>query len=129
MTENERMSISGLLDVLNTGISLSTCHMEYTIQSNVLEDLILYLEEIQQYRAIGTVEECRTAYSRGYNQGTIDRAEELQQCREYGYNKAIDDMQGNLIRNSRTEVIDGEICLIVTDKRIKQIAEEMRGAE
>ena len=46
-----------------------------------------------------------------------------------GYARAIDDMQGNLIRNSRTEVIDGEICLIVTDKRIKQIAKEMRGAE
>ena len=54
MTENERMSISGLLDVLNTGISLSTCHMEYAIQSNVLEDLILCLEELEQYRAIGT---------------------------------------------------------------------------
>ena len=46
-----------------------------------------------------------------------------------GYARAIEDMKGNLIRNSRTEVIDGEICLIVTDKRIKQIAEEMRGAE
>lgn len=42
-----------------------------------------------------------------------------------GYNTAIKEMQGNLIRNSRTEVIDGEICLIVTDKRIKQIAEQM----
>ena len=41
--------------------------------------------------------------------------------------KAIDEMQGNLIRNSRTEVIDGEICLVVTDKRIKQIAEQMKG--
>ncbi len=57
MTENERMSISGLLDVLNTGISLSTCHMEYAIQSNVLEDLIRCLEELEQYRAIGTAEE------------------------------------------------------------------------
>lgn len=57
MTENERMSISGLLDVLNTGISFSTCHMEYAIQSNILEDLISCLEELEQYRAIGTVEE------------------------------------------------------------------------
>lgn len=44
-------------------------------------------------------------------------------------NKAIDEMQDNLIRNSRTEVIDGGICLIVTDKRIKQIAEQMKGGE
>lgn len=42
-----------------------------------------------------------------------------------GYNTAIREMQNNLIGNSRTEVIDGEICLIVTDKRIKQIAEQM----
>lgn len=42
-----------------------------------------------------------------------------------GYNTAIKEMQDNLIRNSRTEVVDGEICLIVTDKRIKQIAEQM----
>ena len=57
MTENERMSISGLLDVLNTGISLSTCHIEYAIQSNVLEDMISCLEELERYRAIGTVED------------------------------------------------------------------------
>jgi CTP-dependent riboflavin kinase len=44
-----------------------------------------------------------------------------------GYRKAIDDMANNLIRNSRTEFIDREICLIVTDKRIRQIAELMKG--
>lgn len=55
----ERMSISGLLDVLNTGISLSTCHMEYAIQSNVLEDLVKCLEELEQYRELGTVEEAK----------------------------------------------------------------------
>jgi hypothetical protein len=85
------MSISGLLDVLNTGISLSTCHIEYAIQIDVLEDMISCLEELEQYRAIGTVEEVKNAYGRGYNQGTIDRAEELQKCREYGYNKAVDE--------------------------------------
>ena len=41
------------------------------------------------------------------------------------YNAAIKDMRDNLIRNSRTEIINGEIHLIVTDKRIKQIAEQM----
>lgn len=54
------------------------------------KDIEVY-EELQQYRAIGTVEEVKDAYGRGYNQGTIDRAEELQKCREYGYNKAIDE--------------------------------------
>ena len=43
-----------------------------------------------------------------------------------GYKRAIDEMADNLIRNSRTEVIDGEICLIVTDKRINFIADEMK---
>lgn len=43
-----------------------------------------------------------------------------------GYKTAIDDMVGNLIRNSRTEVIDGKITFIVTDERIKFIAEEMK---
>lgn len=41
-------------------------------------------------------------------------------------NKAIDDMANTLIRNSRTEEIDGNICLIVTDKRIKLIAEQLK---
>lgn len=69
----------------------------------------------------------------------IDRASHLLDCsdakikkakknaKKNARNKAIDEMQGNLIRNSRTEVIDGEICLVVTDKRIKQIAEQMKG--
>lgn len=43
-----------------------------------------------------------------------------------GYKTAIDDMTGNLIRNSRTEVIDGKVVLIVTEDRIKFVAEEMK---
>lgn len=42
-----------------------------------------------------------------------------------GYKAAVEDMKNNLIRNSRTEVVDGEICLIVTSKRIETVAEEM----
>ena len=42
-----------------------------------------------------------------------------------GYNAAIKEMKDNLIRNSRTEIIDGGICLIVTDKRIEQITKMM----
>ena len=45
-----------------------------------------------------------------------------------GYRCAIDEMTDNLIRNSRTEVIDDKVCLIVTEERIKVIAEEMKKA-
>ena len=37
-------------------------------------------------------------------------------------------MTDNLIRNIRTEVIDDKVCLIVTEERIKVIAEEMKKA-
>lgn len=43
-----------------------------------------------------------------------------------GYKTAIDDMTDNLIRNSRTEVIDGKVVLVVTEKRIKFVAEQMK---
>lgn len=46
--------------------------------------------------------------------------------RKQGYIKAVDDMVNNLIRNSRTEIIDGEISFIVTEERIKIIAEKMK---
>ena len=34
-------------------------------------------------------------------------------------------MVDNLIRNSRTEIIDGKATLIVTEERIKVVVEEM----
>lgn len=43
-----------------------------------------------------------------------------------GYKAAIDDMTDNLIRNSRTEVINGKVTLIVTEDRIKVISEQMK---
>ena len=43
-----------------------------------------------------------------------------------GYKTAIDDMTDNLIRNSRTEVINGKVTLIVTEDRIKVISEQMK---
>ncbi len=43
-----------------------------------------------------------------------------------GYKTAIDDMVGNLIRNSRTEMIDGKVTLVVTEERIKFVAEQMK---
>ena len=51
-------------------------------------------------------------------------------CKGYafqkGYKAAIDDMVDNLIRNSRTEIIDGKITFIVTEERIKLIATKMK---
>ena len=41
-------------------------------------------------------------------------------------NEAIGDMVGNLIANSRTEIIDGKLMLIVTEERIKTVANEMK---
>ena len=75
MTENKRMSICGLLDVLDTGISLSTCHMEYSIQGDVLEDLVKCLEELEHYRAIGTV--------KGYERAIQSSIENYNLYREY----------------------------------------------
>lgn len=43
-----------------------------------------------------------------------------------GYNAAIDDMFNNLIANSRTEIIDGKPMFIVTEERIKTIADKMK---
>ena len=40
--------------------------------------------------------------------------------------ETIGDMVGNLIANSRTEIIDGRLMLIVTEGRIKTVANEMK---
>ena len=42
------------------------------------------------------------------------------------YCKGIDDMVKNLISNSRTEIIDEKLMLIVTEERIKTVANEMK---
>ena len=48
------------------------------------------------------------------------------ECLEvYAYNKGVEDLKNNLLRNSQTEVIDGKIQLIVTEDRIKAIADLM----
>lgn len=42
-----------------------------------------------------------------------------------GYKAALQEMTDNLIRNSRTEIIDGKITLIVTEDRIRTVKFEM----
>lgn len=42
------------------------------------------------------------------------------------YRKGVDDLKYCLIRNSRTECIDGTIHLIVTEDRIRFIADQLK---
>ena len=57
----------------------------------------------------------------------IDEKSEQERKMTYrnGYMDGVKEMQSNLIRCSRTEVIDEKIQLIVTEDRIKTIADEM----
>ena len=99
-----------------------------TMNNKISKDLVkvrkllgIILEELNAYRAIGTVEEVKNAYGRGYNQGSIDRAEELQKCREYGYNKAIDEFAEVLKEKNKT--------LIIGNRMIDEIAEQLKGVQ
>ena len=81
-------------------------------------------------------------YNRGYNQGTIDRAEEVTKAREQGYNKAIDefaekialeisesviwDMLATMSKNSSLSNTSDKIVDYVIDTA-KKIAEQMKG--
>lgn len=42
-----------------------------------------------------------------------------------GYKAALQEMTDNLIHNSRTEIVDGKITLIVTEDRIRTVKSEM----
>lgn len=77
-------------------------------------------------------------YGKGYNQGTIDRAEELQKCREYGYNKAIDECymkaktmmeelayQNQGRRNGKTH----RVYCIQALEFLRQVVEELKGVQ
>lgn len=85
MTENEAKEILNRIAIRNVFCTLE----EESLKAFEIAEIAL--EEIQQYRAFGTLEEVKNAYIKGYNQGTIDRAEEITHAREYGYDKAIDE--------------------------------------
>jgi len=89
----------------------------------IIYEIIEALKEIKQYRAIGTVEEVKNAYGRGYNQGSIDRAEELQKCREYGYNKAIDEVFDFL----KTQRDKKSMKVNFDDLEIRKYKEQLKG--
>lgn len=124
MTENKAKKNLELLERCYRVSKKGSALHEVLIEFVTLEDLveaIQALAEIQEYRAIGTVEEVKNAYGRGYNQGTIDRAEELQKCREYGYNKAIDEFAEVLKEKNKT--------LIIGNRMIDEIAEQLKGVQ
>lgn len=104
-----------------------------------LEIALQVMKEIREYRELGSVEELKALkekngwhdmemYGLGYNQGTIDRADELQKCREQGYNKSIDEFANKLKQRyvfdslSRDDVSFYKHCNI-----INKIAEQMKG--
>lgn len=141
MTENEAISYLRMAtdEVGNEEFS--------DVYKGMCKTAIQALYEIQQYRAIGTIEEFTALkekmdghdaeiYAKGYNQGTIDRAEELQKCREYGYNKAIDDFAEKLcdkVTDDSLQVMfpDGLWGDVVTLDYVTEIAceiaEQMKG--
>ena len=73
------------------------------------------LEEVQKYRAIGTVEECRAS---------VEKQKEIR-------NKAIDDFEEKLLENAPknyagTLELGGMSCYLSANK-VKQIAEKLKG--
>ena len=124
MTENEAKE---RLDTLHYKIiHTSFCNKVYVSEIESLCMAKKALEEIQQYRAIGTVEEVKNAYGKGYNQGTIDRAEEISKAREYGYNKAIDEFTEALIQRLK-DCIDEFRLFEGAD--IFEVAEQLKAGE
>lgn len=119
---------------------------ECAIQSSI-ENYNLYREykeKLQEFKEIGTVEELKALkerndwrdmemYGLGYNQGTIDRADELQKCREQGYNKAIDEFAERLkvkaeeILKNPDVMSECKKCTIWSVRDIDEIAEQLKG--
>lgn len=96
MTENEA------IDELNTSIDLAkmcTKNLERKREVQGYETAIKALEEIQQYRAIGTVEECREAIEKQkskkpteqFRLGTSGRGGKCPSCKNY-LDRSVDAM-------------------------------------
>ena len=109
-THREFYGCNGCADYYSK--SCNECAEEHEKLAGWLEDYKKLKHETEQ-----------DIYERAYKEGQ-DKG--LSDGRFVGYNKAIDNMVTSLIRNSRTEVIDGKIALIVTDERIKLIAEQLK---
>ena len=99
--------------------ALKNCEYASTFTDQEYDQLAEWLEDYKKLKHETEQDIYERAYKEGQDKGLSDG-------RFVGYNKAIDNMVTSLIRNSRTEVIDGKIALIVTDERIKLIAEQLK---
>ena len=123
MTENE--AIKRIKECMNT-----PNFQPYHYMNEALEMAIQSLEEIQQYEAIGTVEEFK-AYKNG---DCMNDCEHYDNCANYiyskGYNRAIDEFASELENHSicadtgKGYEVKMEWVSPVT--RIKEIAEQMK---
>lgn len=126
MTENEKLKEtiaeykeSSRLEKNSLKFSNYSKGLRGTIEENIrdIELEIKWLEELQQYRAIGTIEEFK-AYKNG---DCMNHCEHYDNCANYiyskGYNKAIDDYKKLLIENN-----------VIPEWRevIEELAEEVR---
>lgn len=102
------------LTIANTGDT--TLDLAYRKVEGALEKAKIIVDEVaQEYNKNKHTDE----YIKGYNQGTIDRADEIQKAREYGYNKGIDEFA------ERLKIKDK--YLTVTTRIIDEIAEQLKG--
>ncbi len=89
------------------------------------------LSEIQQYRAIGTVEEFR-AYKQG---DCMNNCEHYDNCSNYiyskGYNKAIDEfaekMKDYIAKNVEDAEVSNDLWCEICQSEIDDMAEQMKG--
>ena len=69
--------------------------LAYTLKSGVKP--LTAVQRLGEFEDAESTEDVKNAYVRGYNQGTIDRAEEVTKAREQGYMKAIDEFAEKLL--------------------------------
>lgn len=142
MTENEAIKnhieeceerIGRILDYIESSEDANTKFCERNVE--VLKSVVIALEEIQQYRAIGTVEEIKQFFNEnrkaGYKHGYSD-----------GYAKAIDEFAERIkkeasdcgwncsnIHEGRCKFLSCDKCESLFLKEIDEIAEQMKGGE
>ena len=84
-------------------------------EPKTFEQIAEWLEELKQYRAIGTVEECKNSVLKILE----------------AYNKAIDDFKEELFKNSEKVRPVGWIGYseVLTCEKIYEIAEQLKGGD
>ena len=88
-----------------------------------LKDVVSILTEIQQYRAIGTVEELKLLQLQNH----LGRDESLVAGRKEGYNKAIDEFTSTLIPRLTDAIYQKDVESMTN--LINEIAEQLKSDE